>query len=134
MAKVLEANPNLTSLELSNNGIGGRGGIALLKALRNPAAPYSEGGATKAGMASSKPICGLQELQLDGNLLSAELDSALHQQLLLNNLPRLFQGSLTAAPAIGPPRKAKSRKGAADLTGATVAAAQALPIRATLKP
>ena len=80
-AGVIEENPSLTALRMGGNGISGRGGTALLKALRS---------ARKGGA--------LRELHLEGNTLSPELHAAIQQQLLLNNLPRLFREGLTGAP------------------------------------
>ena len=148
VAGAVAANPSLTSLNLSNNAIGGRGGTALLRALR--AAPKVEG--TAAGPAGAeKPTtatadqsgattavtavgCGLRELKIDGNLLSTELHTAIQQQLLLNNLPRLFRAGLTAAPR--PPPRQPSRRGKSGRMPTTPAARanQYLTIHETLQP
>ena len=101
VAAAVSVNPSLTSLHLSHNGIGGRGGTALLKALR--AAPQPVAVASKVKAAT----CGLKEINIEGNQISVELTSAIQQQLLLNNLPRLFRESLTAAPPPVQPKRGK---------------------------
>ena len=141
VAGAVAANPSLTSLNLSNNAIGGRGGTALLRALR--AAPKVEDGGRPAGAdhhGHGRPErCNHRDgrlaarLKIDGNLLE-ELHTAIQQQLLLNNLPRLFRAGLTAAPR--PPPRQPSRRGKSGRMPTTPAARanQYLTIHETLQP
>lgn len=118
LALCLEANPSIRSLYINLNAIGGRGGTALLKSLRTgpPAADAASGGKKGAkDLASRRMNAGLRELELEGNLISPDMHAAIQQQLLLNNLPRLFAESLVGgldAPAATPGKlaKGKSRK------------------------
>ena len=124
MADVILRNPVLASLHLSSNNITNRGGTAILTALRDaprvPAAPPSpglppgssksskrKGGGSKGDALPPPQYAALRELRLEGNAISADLHAAIMQQLLLNNLPRLFRESLTAAPPPVQPKRGK---------------------------
>ena len=124
LAAAVDANKTLASLHMNLNAIGGRGGTAVLKALcsapatavrsapvvaAKPAALVSVNSAKRNSkeMKDALPEGGLREIQLDGNLISPELLSAIQQQLLLNNLPRLIACGMPATPAPGTLKKGK---------------------------
>ncbi len=111
MARMLALNPTLLQLNLSSNSIGTAGANALLRGLRGDASDEAAAGAPAAARARGKPsACALRELTIEGNVIAPELYVSLHEQLLLNNLPRIYRAQLPAPAALPstPPNPRKS--------------------------
>ena len=138
VAAAIERSHSLVSVNLASNGIGEPGATALLQALRNAAqgtptpsrrraraASTSAagggggggGGGGVGGGVADQGAGGLQYLQIEQNPIPAELHAALHEQLLLNQLPRLFQASVAASAAASVPLPPPHQQGPLHASG-----------------